>query len=147
LSYTGASRIDAVRLGPQHVRDGAIVFSRAKTGVRVELPITAELQDAIESAAVVGSTAFLVSSHGRPSTVAGFGNWFRQRCNEAGLRHCSAHGVPKAAAARAAENGATTAQLMAVFGWLTMKEAERYTRAAERRRLFARCSEPAQLRQ
>ena len=84
---------------------------------------------------MIGTTTFLVSSHGRPFTVADFGNWFRERCDEAGLHHCSAHGVRKAAAARAAENGATTAQLMAMFGWLTMKEAERYTRAAERRRL------------
>jgi integrase len=117
------------------VRDGIIVFSRAKTGVRVELPVAPELQEAIEKAGVVGSTTFLVSSHGRPFTVAGFGNWFRQRCDEAGLNHCSAHGVRKTAAGRAAENGSTTAQLMAVFGWLTMKEAERYTRAAARRRL------------
>jgi hypothetical protein len=61
-------------------------------------------------------------------------NWFRDRCNEAGLPQCSAHGVRKASAAWAAENGATTHQLMAMFGWLAMKEAERYTRAAERKR-------------
>jgi hypothetical protein len=27
---------------------------------------------------------------------------------------------------------------MSIFGWLTLKEAERYTRAAERRKLAAR---------
>ena len=41
----------------------------------------------------------------------------------------------KASAARAAENGETTHRLMAMFGWLTITEAERYTRAAERKRL------------
>jgi hypothetical protein len=51
------------------------------------------------------------------------------------LKHCSAHGLRKAGAAIAAENGATTKQLMSIFGWLTMKEAERYTQAAERKRL------------
>lgn len=45
-----------------------------------------------------------VTTHGKPFTAAGFGNWFRDRCNEAELTHCSAHGVRKAAAARAAEN-------------------------------------------
>src|SRR5262245_47511633 len=44
--------------------------------------------------------------------------------SEAGLRQCSAHGLRKAAAARAAENGATTHQLMAMFGWLNLAEAE-----------------------
>jgi hypothetical protein len=42
-----------------------------------------------------------------------------------------AHGLRKAGAATAAENGATTQQLMAIFGWLTLKEAERYRRAAQ----------------
>jgi integrase len=140
LSYTGASRIDVVRLGPQHIAKGWIRFQRSKTGVLVELPVAEELQVAIESAAIVGSTTFLTTAHGKPFTVAGFGNWFRERCDEAGLPHCSAHGVRKAAAARAAENGATTHELMAMFGWLTIKEAERYSRAAERRRLAARAT-------
>jgi len=35
----------------------------------------------------------------------------------------------------AAENGVTAHQLMATFGWRTLAEAERYTRAAERKKL------------
>src|SRR5262249_49928695 len=70
-----------------------------------------------------------------PFTAAGFGNWFRDRCNEAGLPQCSAHGLRKAGASVAAENGATVHELMAIFGWLTMKEAERYTQAAQRKKL------------
>jgi integrase len=140
LSYTAASRVDVVQLGPQHVADGWIRFARSKTKVPVELPLVDELQAAIEGASVVGTSTFLTTAHGKPFSVAGFGNWFRERCNEAGLPHCSAHGVRKAAAARSAENGATTHELMAMFGWLTMKEAERYTRAAERRRLASRAA-------
>ena len=41
----------------------------------------------------------------------------------------------KASAARPAENGATTSQLLSVFRWLTIKEAEHYSRAAERKQL------------
>src|SRR5262252_2885550 len=59
----------------------------------------------------------------------------RTWCNEAGLPHCSAHGLRKAGAALAAENGATVHELMAIFGWLTMKEAERYTQGARRKNL------------
>jgi hypothetical protein len=40
--------------------------------------------------------------------------------------------LKKAAATIAAENGATTRQLMAMFGWTTESMAEVYTRAAEK---------------
>jgi hypothetical protein len=76
---------------------------------------------------------YLVTDQGKPYTVWGFGNWFRDRCKEAGVPG-RAHGLRKAGAATAAENGATT-QRMAIFGWLTLKEAERYTRAAQRKRM------------
>ena len=45
------------------------------------------------------------------------------------------HGLRKAAAVAMADNGATTQQLMAWFGWISMAEAERYTRAANKKRL------------
>src|SRR5262249_20561679 len=71
----------------------------------------------------------------RTFTAAGFGNWFRGRCDEAGLKGLSAHGMRKAAATRAAERGATAFQLMAIFCWRNIKQAEVYVRAAERKRL------------
>lgn len=43
----------------------------------------------------------------------------------------------KAGAAIAAENGATAHQLMSIFGWLTLKQAEHYTKAAEQKKLAA----------
>ncbi|MCE3248703.1 MAG: integrase family protein, partial [Geminicoccaceae bacterium] len=49
--------------------------------------------------------------------------------------HCSAHGLRKAGATIAAENGATEHQLMAIFGWDSPKQAALYTRAANRRKL------------
>jgi integrase len=55
----------------------------------------------------------------------------------AGVLDKSAHGLRKTAATRAAENGATTHELMAIFGWVDIKEAEIYTRAANRKRLAA----------
>jgi hypothetical protein len=41
-------------------------------------------------------------------------------------------------AAIAAENGATAHELMSIFEWLTLKEAERYARAAEQKKIAAR---------
>jgi hypothetical protein len=45
--------------------------------------------------------------------------------------------VRKAGAVIAAHKGATPHQLMAIFGWRTLKEAERYTKAAEQKRIAA----------
>jgi integrase len=47
----------------------------------------------------------------------------------------SAHGVRKIAATRAANAGATVAQLEAIFGWTGGTMASLYTRAADRERL------------
>jgi len=51
-------------------------------------------------------------------------NWFRKRCLEAGLSQLSAHGLRKAAATRAAEKGATTSELMGIFGWRNISQSE-----------------------
>jgi hypothetical protein len=59
----------------------------------------------------------------------------RQWCDESGLFHCSAHGLRKAGASIAAENGATSDQLKAIFGWTTSQQADLYTRAARRKKL------------
>ena len=59
---------------------------------------------------------------------------FRVACREAGVAK-SAHGVRKIGATRAAENGATVAELEAIFGWQGGGMAALYTRAADRARL------------
>ena len=78
---------------------------------------------------------FLETAQGKPFTENGIGNWFRDQCDAAGLPQCTAHGLKKAAATIAAENGATTRQLMAMFDWDSPRMAEVYTRAAEQKRL------------
>jgi integrase len=141
LFHTGQRRSDVVRFGRQHVHGGKLRFTQQKNRrrkpIKLELPILPELQRVID-ATEVGDLTFLVTDQGKPFTEAGFGNWFRERCNEAGLTDCTAHGLRKAAATVAAENGATAHELMAIFGWLSLKEAERYTRGAERKKLAAR---------
>ncbi|HEY8248740.1 MAG TPA: tyrosine-type recombinase/integrase [Hyphomicrobium sp.] len=84
-----------------------------------------------------GDLHFLTTDYGRPYTAAGFGIRFREWCDDAGLPHCSAHGLRKAAATSLAEAGASAHQLMAWFGWRSLNEAERYTRAANQKKLAA----------
>lgn len=133
LLYTGLRRGDAVKLGRQHVRDGVLTLRTEKTGEEVILPILPPLARSIE-ATRTGQLAFLVTERGTPFVKEGFGNWFREVCNKAGVIG-SAHGLRKAGATRAAENGATDRQLMALFGWKNPKMAGHYTKAADRRRL------------
>src|SRR5258708_2180972 len=58
---------------------------------------------AILEATPGGHMSYLVTQHGKPFTAPGFGNKFRDRCNQAGLHHCSAHGIRKFDATAAAE--------------------------------------------
>jgi integrase len=140
LRYTGQRRADIVHFGRQHVRDGCLKFTqnknRNRNPVQLDLPILPELQRVID-ASPTGDLAFLVTEYGRPFTAAGFGNKFREWCNEAGLQHCSAHGLRKAAATSYAEAGASAHMLMAWFGWKSLRQPEHYTRAANQKKLAA----------
>ena len=66
---------------------------------------------------------FLVTEYGKPFLDKGLGNKMRQWCDESGLFHCLAHGLRKAGASIAAEYGATSDQLKAIFGWTTSQQA------------------------
>jgi integrase len=138
LLLTGQRRSDVVLFGRQHVRNGWLRFTQVKNRrnkpITLELPVLPALQKIIDTSPT-GDLTFLVNDLGRPFTGDGFGNKMRQWCDEAELPHCSAHGLRKAGATIAAENGATVHELMSVFGWLSLKQAELYTRAAQQKRL------------
>jgi integrase len=138
LLQIGQSRCDVVRLGRQHVRNGTLSQKRQKTKVAFDVPVMPALQAAIDAMPASHHLTFLITAYGKQFTAAGFGNWFREVCDEAGLpKRCTSHGLRKAAATRLADRGATTTQLMAWFGWKTASEAERYTRGADRKRAAA----------
>ena len=78
----------------------------------------------------------LTTAYGKPFSVKGFGHFMSAAIASAGLPgRCKAHGLRKAAARRLAEVGCTPHQIMAVTGHKTLAEVERYTRAAEQKRL------------
>jgi integrase len=133
LLYTGLRRGDAAVLGRQHIKDGVIAFRTAKTGQQVTIPILPQLAEII-NATKTGDLAFIATSAGRPMTKGSFGEWFGQACKAAGVPG-SAHGLRKAGATRAANNGATEAELEAIFGWRGGRMASLYTRDADRVRL------------
>ena len=106
-----------------------------KNGVIVEAPILPPLARSIE-ASPTGDLAFIVGERGKPMAKESFGNWFREVC-EAAKVPGSAHGLRKAGATRAAENGATTTQLRAMFGWTSDNMPALYTKTADRARSAA----------
>ena len=81
---------------------------------------------------------FLVNEFGAPFTAAGFGNWFRDRCNDAGLRHCSFHGLRKAAATRLIDAGCDVVEAAAITGHASLKELQRYIETRDRKRAARR---------
>lgn len=138
--FTGLRRSDLIIVGRQHVREGVISITTTKTGAIVHPPVFPLLQESID-AAPTGDLAFLVTSHGKPfQNPASLGNWFRDACVAAGVPG-RLHGLRKAGATIAAEAGATTHQLMAMYGWRKLEEAELYTREAERKRNAAVAAE------
>lgn len=133
--YTGLRRGDAAKLGKQHIRNGVITIDTEKTGTRVTIPVLDELAETI-AAGPTGELSIIASKKGQPIRKEVLGNLFKEACRAAGINK-SAHGIRKAAATRAANNGATVATLEAIFGWEGGQMASLYTRAADRRALAA----------
>jgi integrase len=134
LLYTAARRGDAVGLGPQHIRNGMLAYRQQKTGRILEIPVHPELSRIIASSPR-GHLTFLTAAAGAPFSAAGFGNRFRQWCNEASLSHCSAHGLRKAQARRLAEAGCSAHEIAAITGHKTLAEVQRYADAASQSRM------------
>jgi integrase len=144
--WTAQRRGDASTFGRRHMRDGMIEVTPAKTanstGKVIWLPAAPQLTDAIAAMPVTGATTFLVNGLGNPFTRAGLGNKMREWCDEAGLHHCAAHGLRKAAARRAAEMGASNQELKAVGGWTSDQQVSKYTEAASQKKMAASAMAP-----
>lgn len=130
LLYTAQRRADVVAMGWQHVQGGRICIRQSKTGTPLSIPIHPALAEALDAAGK-GNMTFLTTEQGAAFTVAGFGNWFRDRAREAGLKGCSPHGLRKAAARRLAEAGCSADVIRSITGHQSLSEVSVYTRAAD----------------
>jgi integrase len=139
--YTGQARQDVVLMGEQHITDEELNWVRKKTedktGLELVIPVHPELRRIIDATPSKHLT-FLVTEFGAPFAAAGFGNWFRDRCNEAGLRHCSFHGLRKAAATRLIDAGCDVVEAAAITGHASLKELQRYIETRDRKRAARR---------
>nr|WP_244463136.1 tyrosine-type recombinase/integrase [Candidatus Liberibacter solanacearum] len=135
MLFLGLRRSDAIRIGKQHVKDSVLSIRIQKTGKQVHVPIFEDLQTCLDAVGANGDT-FLITAHGKTfSSSRSFGNWFRDRCKEAGLPdECRAHGLRKAGATIAANAGANPHELMAMYGSKT-DMADLYTREVNAKKL------------
>ena len=131
--YTGAARADLARLGRKNIRDGLLTYKRQKSGVECNVPLTPELRAVIARAPDISPT-FILTSKGKPFTGAGLGNFFGDAARAAGIE-ARLHGLRKAFCVYWAEKGCSTHEIAAMAGHLSLSEVERYTRAADRRRM------------
>ena len=134
MLYTGAARVDAVKLGPMNLKGERLEYRRQKTaktnGVLVSIQLHPDLAEVL--ATCPSDRPFLATAYGKSRSPDGLGNLMRQWCDAAGLSECSAHGLRKACARRLAEAGATAHEIMAVTGHKTLAEVQRYTETAMR---------------
>lgn len=146
--FSGLRLADGAILGRQHLymrraTNGAPerwlritpAKTRKSTGVAVDIPVLPELGREIDAAG--NAMTFIVNENGAPFTVNGLGNRMRKWCDEAELPHCSAHGLRKAGATIAAENGADYELLKAIYGWTTAQQANHYVQKARRTKIAA----------
>jgi integrase len=135
LLCTAQRRSDVVRMGRQHIKDGAFMVRQEKTGVTLAIPVHPHLQ-AVLDASPSEHLTFLVTATGKPYGGNAFSEQFRKWCDAAGLpKRCKPHGLRKAACRRLAEAGCSANEIMAISGHATMKELVRYTKAADQARL------------
>jgi integrase len=135
LLYTGQRRGDVVRMGLQHVRGDLISVRQQKTSTPLLIPLHPALRATIE-ATPSGHLTFLATVFGKARAANGFTTWFRGCCNAAGLANgTSAHGLRKAACRRLAEAGCSANEIMAISGHASLREVERYTKAADQERM------------
>ena len=139
VSYTSCRREDVARFGPQHRRNGRLVYRQAKNEHRnpidLDIPVHPKLAESLDACPHLHLT-YLVTDSGKPFSAKALGNRFKEWCRAAGLPdRCTLHGVRKHTAAALAEEGATPHQIGSVTGHSSLKELERYTRKARRKRL------------
>lgn len=138
ILWTDQRKVDAIHLGRQHMRDGKFVIRQSKTGKKLVLAIAPPLAAAIDAMPASDAMCFIMTQWGRPFSVKGFGGWFREQCDAAGLPECTAHGLRKATMRRMAELEMPNKSMKSVSGHSKDDEVARYTEAANQERLADR---------
>ncbi len=131
MLWTGQRRGDVVQFGRQHIKNGRMRYEQQKGGKVLWLPVPGPMLEAIVAMPPNGHMTLLTTEYGKPFTADGFGGRMREWCDQAGLPHCSAHGLRKAISRRMAESGAGNQGIKSVTGHSGDAEVALYTREVD----------------
>lgn len=146
MHHTGAAIGDAVRLTDANLRDGWIVYTRAKSGTVAQSPMQGgpdwfEPSDLLRrclDARPARHLIWLTTAAGHPRSEKAASQWFSAACRAAGIEGKTAHGIRKHRAAVMRENGATADQRMAILGHDTSPQEAHYSKSADARQIILR---------
>jgi integrase len=128
-------RGDVIRVGPHVIDKWLRSMTQNKTRARYDLPIFPQLTEILD-ATPSGHLTFLVTKRDRPYSGNDFSEQFRVWCDDAGLpKRCTFHGLRKFGCVLFAERGCGAPEIASWSGHMTLKEVERYIRAANQKRL------------
>ncbi len=128
--YIGAARADLAKLGRKNIKGDLLIYERQKSGVKARVPLTPELRAVIDRTPEI-ATAFILTEKGKPFKAESLGNKFGDAARSAGM-DARLRGLRKAFSVYWSEKEATTHQIAAMAGHMSLSEVERYTRAADR---------------
>jgi integrase len=135
LLYSTQRVGDVAKMHRSDLVAGELHVIQQKTGAELYLPFVDEMQRALFAIPAKGLTLF-TREDGKPMTRAGLTAFMKAAVAEAGLpAKCVPHGLRKAGLRRLAEAGKTEKQIAAVSGHKSLREVQRYTEAADQRRL------------
>jgi integrase len=132
--FSGQRCGDLANMTRAHRKDRAIRVVQIKTGAELWIPEHRDL--AAELALGNGHMSLLTRPDGSAFDADALGQWFADAIDDAGLPDaCVMHGLRKTAARMLAEVGCSVHQIASVTGHRSLKEIERYTKAADQKRL------------
>jgi integrase len=132
--FSGQRCGDLANMTRAHRKHGAIRVVQIKTGAELWIPEHRDL--AAELALGNGHMSLLTRADGSAFDADALGHWFADAIEDAGLPDaCVMHGLRKTAARMLAEVGCSAHQIASVTGHRSLKEVERYTNAADQKRL------------
>jgi integrase len=135
LLYTGQRGGDVVKMRRADIAGGAIAVVQQKTRTALSIPMHTELLASLKAGPSNGLT-LIGDRNGRPITRGTLTRLIRGAVEKAGLPpECVSHGLRKAQMRRLAEGGASAKQIASISGHKTLREVERYTEAADQKRL------------
>lgn len=135
LLWTGQRVGDVAKMTRADISDGMVYVEQEKTGAKLWVPIMPELAAAMQAYETNG-LALIGKRNGQPMKQQGLSGLMAKAISKADLPpRCVAHGLRKARMRLMAEAGATASQIAAVSGHKTLREVERYTKAADQKQL------------